>query len=219
MSDKRNVLILGASYGSLLGAKLALAGHDVRLVCLPEEADLINAQGARVRLPLRGLDKTVELNTQEMTGNVSASSASEANPADYDLIGLAMQEPQYRATEVRALLGSVAEARVPCMSIMNMPPLTYLRRIPGLDTDNLRDSYSDASIWDDMDPSLMTLCSPDPQAFRPPDESANVLQVGCRPTSRQLGSSLTSTPPSSEVSLTTSRPFDTPPKTVRSNCR
>ena len=24
----------------------------------------------------------------------------------------------------------------------------------------------------------MTLCSPDPQAFRPPDENINVLQVG-----------------------------------------
>ena len=38
------VLILGASYGSLLGMKLALAGHDVTLVCLPAEADLINAK-------------------------------------------------------------------------------------------------------------------------------------------------------------------------------
>ena len=36
----RNVLILGASYGSLLGVKLALAGHDVKLVCLPQEAAL-----------------------------------------------------------------------------------------------------------------------------------------------------------------------------------
>ena len=54
MADKRNVMILGASYGSLLGAKLALAGHDVHLVCLPDEAKLINAEGAVVRLPVRG---------------------------------------------------------------------------------------------------------------------------------------------------------------------
>ena len=178
MAKKRNVLILGASYGSLLGAKLALAGHDVRLVCLPEEAKLINEEGARIRLPLPGLDKSVELNTQEMAGTVSASGASEVNPADYDLIGLAMQEPQYRAPEIRALLDAVAAARVPCMSIMNMPPLTYLKRIPGLDTARLRDCYADASVWDKLDPSLMTLCSPDPQAFRPPGEKVNVLQVG-----------------------------------------
>ena len=30
-----NVLILGASYGSLLASKLLLAGHNAKLVCLP----------------------------------------------------------------------------------------------------------------------------------------------------------------------------------------
>ena len=35
---------------ALLGVKLALAGHDVKLVCLPNEADQINAKGAIVRL-------------------------------------------------------------------------------------------------------------------------------------------------------------------------
>jgi hypothetical protein len=30
-----SILIMGASYGSLLGTKLALAGHEVHLVCLP----------------------------------------------------------------------------------------------------------------------------------------------------------------------------------------
>jgi hypothetical protein len=173
-----NILILGASYGSLLGAKLALAGHTVKLVCLPEEAALINAEGARVRLPSRDADGLVDLNTKTMPGNVSAGGPGDVNPADYDLVGLAMQEPQYRAAEVHELLDRVAAAKVPCMSIMNMPPLTYLRRIPGLDADALTDCYTDASVWDHFDPSLMTLCSPDPQAFRPPQEKVNVLQVG-----------------------------------------
>jgi hypothetical protein len=34
-----SVLVLGATYGSLLATKLLLAGHDVTLVCLPEEAE------------------------------------------------------------------------------------------------------------------------------------------------------------------------------------
>jgi hypothetical protein len=63
------------------------------------------------------------------------------------------------------------------MSIMNMPPLPYLKRIPGLATDELRHCYTDASVWESFDPALMTLCSPDPQAFRPPEEKLNVLQV------------------------------------------
>jgi hypothetical protein len=78
---------------------------------------------------------------------------------------------------VRELLDAVAKAKVPCMSIMNMPPLPYLARIPGLSTKELRSCYTDASVWDSFDPALMTLCSPDPQAFRPPEEPVNVLQV------------------------------------------
>jgi hypothetical protein len=63
------------------------------------------------------------------------------------------------------------------MSIMNMPPLAYLARIPSLDTAKLRGCYTDPSVWDAFDPALVTLCSPDPQAFRPPEEKSNVLQV------------------------------------------
>jgi hypothetical protein len=32
-------------------------------------------------------------------------------------------------------------------------------------------------VWDNFDPKVLTLCSPDPQAFRPPEEGVNVLQV------------------------------------------
>jgi hypothetical protein len=63
------------------------------------------------------------------------------------------------------------------MSIMNMPPLPYLERIPGVAVDGCRACYTDASVWDGFDPKLMTLCSPDAQAFRPPEEKVNVLQV------------------------------------------
>ncbi len=88
-----------------------------------------------------------------------------------------MQEPQYRSPGVRELLDAVGRAKMPCMSIMNMPPLAYLRRIPGLDADALKPAYTDAGVWDNVDPSCITLCSPDPQAIRPPEEKVNVLQV------------------------------------------
>src|SRR5258707_15184487 len=63
------------------------------------------------------------------------------------------------------------------MSIMNMPPLPYVKRIPGLDYEALKPAYTDPTVWDNFDPGLLTLCSPDPQADRPPDEKGNVLQV------------------------------------------
>jgi hypothetical protein len=172
-----NILIMGASYGSLLATKLLFGGHKVKLVCLPAEAEAINQDGARVRLPIKGRKDLVEIDTRKLPGSLSAAGPAAVKPADYDLVALAMQEPQYRAAGVRELLDAVATSRVPCMSIMNMPPLPYLRRIPGLNTDPLKSCYTDATVWQNFDPALMTLCSPDPQAFRPPDEKVNVLQV------------------------------------------
>src|SRR5436309_9297144 len=173
----RQILVFGASYGSLLAIKLLLAGHTVRLVCLPAEAELINKEGARVRMPVKGREGLIEVDSRKLPGKLSASVPTEVKPADYDLVALAMQEPQYRSPGVRELLDAVAKARVPCMSIMNMPPLPYLARIPGVSAEACRDCYTDPAVWSGFDPALMTLCSPDPQAFRPPEEKVNVLQV------------------------------------------
>jgi hypothetical protein len=172
-----NILIMGASYGSLLASKLMFGGHSVKLVCLPAEAELINAEGFRVRLPVKGRTEPVEIDSRKLPGKVSAAGPGDVNPSDYDLVGLAMQEPQYRSPGVRELLDAVATSRVPCMSIMNMPPLPYIKRIPGLDHDALKPAYTDPTVWDSFDPATLTLCSPDPQAIRPPDEKVNVLMV------------------------------------------
>ncbi len=177
MAATYNILIMGASYGSLLASKLMFGGHSIKLVCLPAEADLINSEGFRVRMPVRGRADQVLLDSRKLPGKVSATGAAGVNPADYDLIGLAMQEPQYRSPGVRELLDAVAKSKVPCMSIMNMPPLPYVKRIPGLDHNALRAAYTDPTVWDNFEPGRLTLCSPDPQAIRPPDEKVNFLQV------------------------------------------
>ena len=178
MADKTyRVLTLGASYGSLLGAKLILAGHDVTMVCLPEEADLINDEGIRVKIPLRGRDGLVEIDSRNAPGTIRAASPADVNPKDFNLIGLAMQEPQYRSPGVRELLDVVATSGVPVMSIMNMPPLPYLKRIPNIAAVDIDACYTEAAVWSRFDPAMITLASPDPQAFRPLDEPVNHLQV------------------------------------------
>jgi hypothetical protein len=177
MGKTYKILIMGASYGSLLAAKLLFARHTLKLVCLPAEAELINKEGIRVRLPIKGRDGLIEIDSRKLPGKLSADGPQAVNPADYDLVALAMQEPQYGSRGVRELLDAVAKAKVPCMSIMNMPPLPYLARIPGISVAGCRGCYTDPSVWDNFDPKLMTLCSPDPQAFRPPEEKVNVLQV------------------------------------------
>ncbi len=178
MSDgKYNVLILGASYGSLLASKLVLAGHNATLVCLPAEAELINKDGIHVHMPVRGRDELVQIHSADAPGKIVAGGPDDFDPKDFDLVALAMQEPQYRSPGVRELLERVATSNVPCMSIMNMPPLPYLLRLPGVDAAAIRHCYTDPTVWDSFDKNFVTLASPDPQAFRPPDESVNVLQV------------------------------------------
>src|SRR5215813_6011890 len=171
------IMIMGASYGSLLASKILFGGHRIHLICLPAEADLINTEGFRVRLPVRGRKEPVVLDSRKLPGKVTAGGAAGVNPKEYDLVGLCMQEPQYRSPGVRELLDAVAKSRVPCMSIMNMPPLPYVKRIPGLDAESLRPAYTDPTVWDSFDPKCMTLNSPDPQAIRPPEEKVNVLMV------------------------------------------
>ena len=173
----RKVLVFGASYGSLMAIKLALAGHDSVLVCRARTAGLINAEGVTVRMPVKGREGLVDVRSPGLPGRISATTTDAARPAEYDLVVLAMQEPQYGAPGVRELLQQTARAKVPCLSIMNMPPPPYLARIPGVDPAPCEESFTDASAWSDFDPARVTLCSPDPQAFRPPECDGNVLQV------------------------------------------
>src|SRR5436305_15306377 len=112
-----NILILGAAYGSLLASKMLFGGHKIHHICLPAEADLINTEGFRVRMPVKGRKDPVEIDSRKLPGKVGAGGPADFNPADFDLVGLAMQEPQYRSPGVRELLDAVAKARVPCMSI------------------------------------------------------------------------------------------------------
>ena len=174
----RNILILGASYGSLLATKLLMAGHNVTLVCRRKTADLINRDGTEVRIKLRDEAAHRAIFSRDLPGTLDAAPPEDVDLSRYDLVGLAMQEPQYTNHTIRVLMIKIAEARLPCLSIMNMPPLSYLKRIPALAGMELEEAYTNATVWERFEPGLISLCSPDPQAFRPPEEAANVLHVG-----------------------------------------
>jgi len=171
------ILVLGASYGSLFGTKCAMAGHDVTLVCRAETAELINRSGTVVRMKLKDEPAPRPIHSADLPGTVRAATPAAANPRDYDLAVLAMQEPQYSHHSIRSLMTKLADARVPCLSLMNMPPAPYLKRLGTIDTDLIDDAYDNIRVWDRFDPRAITLCSPDPQAVRPANEPANVLQV------------------------------------------
>jgi len=174
----RNILILGASYGSLLATKLLMAGHNVTLVCRRKTADLINSEGTEVRIKLRDEPTHRAIFSHDLPGKLDATTPQDVDVSRYDLVGLAMQEPQYANHTIRVLMIKIAEAKLPCLSIMNMPPLPYLKRIPALAGMDLEEAFTNAQVWERFEPGLVSLCSPDPQAFRPPEEGANVLHVG-----------------------------------------
>ena len=78
------IMIMGASYGSLLASKILFGGHSVHLICLPAEADLINAEGFRVRLPIRGRKDPVLLESRKLPGKVTAGGTAGVDPPRID---------------------------------------------------------------------------------------------------------------------------------------
>jgi hypothetical protein len=155
-----------------------MAGHNVTLVCRSKTAELINRDGTEVRIKLRDEPAHRAIFSRGLPGKLDAASPADVDLSRCDLVGLAMQEPQYTNHTIRVLMIKIAAAKLPCLSIMNMPPLPYLKRIPALDGMDLEEAYTNASVWERFSPGLVTLCSPDPQAFRPPEEAPNVLHVG-----------------------------------------
>jgi hypothetical protein len=128
-------------------------------------------------MPVKAREGLVEITSKRLPGMLTAMTPEEVNPAEFDLVVLGMQEPQYASPEVGALMQRIVTARRPCMAIMNMPPLPFLARIPGIAMEDLLPCYRNPDIWVEFDPGLVTLASPDPQAFRPPEEAKNILQV------------------------------------------
>ncbi|WP_219340620.1 ketopantoate reductase family protein, partial [Escherichia fergusonii] len=81
----RNILILGASYGSLLGTKLLMAGHNVTLVCRKNTAELINRDGTEVRIQLRGEPAHRSIFSRDLPGKLDATSPDKVDLSRYDL--------------------------------------------------------------------------------------------------------------------------------------
>ena len=159
-----NVLVLGASYGSLFATKLLMAKHRVTLVCTRSTADLINREGTIVRMPIKGREGLLDISSKGLPGTLSAATPDAVDPGSFDLVVLGMQEAQYGASGVRELTTRVAKSRKPSLAIMNMPPLPYLKRIPGLSTEGLEACYADPAVWKEFDPA---------QVYGEPGESAD----------------------------------------------
>src|SRR5205814_2156037 len=85
-------------------APVELGGHSVQLVCAPAEVELFSKAGSRVRMPVKGRDGLVEVDSRKLPGKLSADVPTAIKLSGYDLVVLGMQEPQYRSPGVRELL-------------------------------------------------------------------------------------------------------------------
>src|SRR3546814_13909872 len=95
-----------------------MAGHDVTLVCRPQTARLINAEGTAVRIRLKGEDahRTIRSGDQPPhlnPGRLDPTAPEVGDPAAYDLVGLAMPEPPYAVHALWTLMVRLAEALAP----------------------------------------------------------------------------------------------------------
>ena len=174
----RRILILGASYGSLLGTKLLMAGHDVTLVCRRTTAELINDKGTEVRIKLRDEDLHRPFRSRDLKGTLDAMEPDDVRIEAYDLVVLAMSEPQFAGAGVRTLLLRIAQGpgAVPFPDEHAADALSQAH--PQSRNEQLAACFTTLDGWRDFEPGLVSLCSPDPQAFRLPDTGANVLHVG-----------------------------------------
>src|SRR5712671_4625228 len=94
----------------MLATKLLMAGHNVTLVCRKKTAVLINSDGTEVRIKLRDEAMHRAIFSRGLPGTLDATSPQNIDLSRYDLVALAMQEPQYTNHTIRVLMIKIAEA-------------------------------------------------------------------------------------------------------------
>ena len=197
-------LVVGvAVFGSYLGkSAVARSGPGVEWTDVTEPSVTTISRVSLTSTPLDlesqgysfeiGQQVTASLKSDMLTDNVvERPNSILLRPAVLPLAKprvLSSQEPQYAVPEIRALMRRIAEAKVPCLSLMNMPPMPYLKRIPGLDAERLAACFTAPEVWKDFEPGLVSLCSPDPQARTTSSAPASSGMPDLIPTTRAANS-------------------------------
>ena len=177
-----NILVLGAAYGLLPAVRLGLANHRVTVVCRQNERAMLAQHGATLEFRRRDGRQGLVLHMPACEGRASEPGqlglvSPEISVEGFDLVFLAMGEPQYAAPEIAELMGAIAEAKLPVVSLMNLLPPAFLRRLEGLDVTRLKPAYRAWDVWEMFDPSRFTAASPDAQAVRLSPDQPNRLTV------------------------------------------
>ena len=160
------ILVLGASYGLLFAVRAALGGHHVTVVCRDAEAKKINANGPFIHTMARKSGAPILVSRDTADLDLVAVTPDKVDPTRFDLIVLAMQEPQFTAPDIRSLAFRIAASGQPVVSIMNIALPPYLKRLEGVWNSGLSAAYHAPDLWEAFSPDTFTHSSPDPQAVR-----------------------------------------------------
>lgn len=182
MKESLDILVLGAAYGLLPSIRLGLAGHRVTVVCREHERKALADEGARATFHRRDGKEGRTLGLPAARGRASVPGTlglvgPETSPAGFDLVLLAMGEPQFAAPEVAALMAAIADAESPVVTLMNLLPPCFLRRLERFDVEALRAAYRAWDVWQRLDPDRVTAASPDAQAVRLSPDQPHHLTV------------------------------------------
>lgn len=173
-------LVIGAGYGLLPAAKIALAGHPVTVVARPAEARALRSSGVEIRFAdsahLLRLPVAADTVSANRSPGLHLGTPDDIDPTAFDIAFLAVQEPQAADPPLRALLARIGDG-VPVVSIMNLPPPPFLDRVPGLPDSLLAGVYGDPAVWAPIPAARLTMASPDPQAIRPDPAQPGAVMV------------------------------------------
>lgn len=171
------VLVFGASYGLIICAKLMMAGYDVKCICLEKEAEILNNEGFKIEIP-GYLRKKIFINSNNLKGNFSAFTPDKIKSLNnIKLAFLAMQESQYSNKDILKILEQIIAKPIPSVSIMNIPPSSYLKKFININDTVLNSIYFNHKIWKNFNIDFLSHASADPQIFKPEVNTPNFISV------------------------------------------
>lgn len=172
------ILIVGASYGALIAARLVEKGLDCTLVCNSEELEIINSNGLVVKFKEREFLLSGEDEKKIIRGNVKSTIPNNCDFSNlYDCCFLAIAEGQLLNSEIQKFLKKIGEKKIPTVSVMNIPPIKLITQELNIPYDLIARAYNAPMLWDFFDASLIAHASADPQIFKSITNSKSVINV------------------------------------------
>ena len=133
----RNNLILGASYGSA-GDKLLMAGHNVTLFAGRRRQSSSTATAPKFASSCATRRSTARSSPRDLPGTLDAITPGDVNVSRYDMVGLPCRNRNTPTIRSGLSWSKSPPPGLPCLSIMNMPPLPLSKAEPGTGGNDLK---------------------------------------------------------------------------------